>query len=286
MRNLLLINTIILIAMVSSCGSERTVIQLPDTNSSYRSTTAFVIADKSKGGADVEDQYRTELESELHHDLQSQGFKNGSGLTIKYWFAEADPGSRAGRFWIGFGVGEGKVQINVEFYDANGNHLSSTDNIGTVSGGFTGGSFSTAIDHAAEAIAEYAGKHYLGSDTSILASTTQSQGSNSGLATSPEPAPAVTPTVAPATPELTTWALSVNTIPQGAVISAYDDQQHLVELGRSPFSTTWPRLTELDVLVVKFQGRHVEIIPNKNESVIVDFSKMPPVITGGSLVEK
>ncbi len=270
---------------VSACGSQKTTVR-DASNAIYKSSTITVVADATKRSFQTDDQYRVEFENKLMERLERKAFTTGSGLTLKYWLSDADEGSRSARFWLGFGAGTGKFKVIVEFYDVNGNKLSETENVGTVSGGFTGGSFSAAILNSAESIAAYAKKTYYSKDAVPIAATTST--SPSPLASSApgasQPARSSSIVTTPA-PGLKTWQMAINTNPTGAIIKAYDANQNLVQIGKSPASFLWPLLTEADTLVVVWQGRQLSLLPTFLESISVDFSQNPPVVKGGTVIE-
>jgi hypothetical protein len=89
---------------------------------------------------------------------------------------------------------------------------------------------------------------------------------------------------AAATNPLSIWTLAINTKPQGAAVARYDSQQQRQQIGNTPLATAWPHITDADVVVVMYQGRRVELFPNRNQAVLVDFTQAQPVITGGTSV--
>ena len=298
-----------LFALCASCGSQRTIVSNTGTqNINYKSSTVTIQFDATKGGVQVDSQYKAQLENELRKQLANKGFSQGPGLVLQYWFADADEGSRFARAWVGFGVGTGKIQVAVEFHDANGQRLATTNSIGTVSGGFTGGSFSEAISRAADSISDYARNVYLGPTTVLAPLPSQPQqppppSSNPPVPLASPTAPAApSPTISPAPPQQTstpsppvaqvpppvsglqTWQLAINTNPPGAIIQAYDKNQNLYRVGLSPTGFLWPLLTQTDALVIFFQGRQLTVIPNSNESLFIDFSKQPPEVCGATVI--
>ena len=110
----------------------------------------------------------------------------------------------------------------------------------------------------------------------------------SGAAPAPQPAvqpaPVAIAPVIPA-PGLKTWQMAVNTNPPGAIIQAYDGNQELYQIGKSPAGFLWPLQTQADALVVIWQGRQVSLLPTFMESISVDFSQHPPVVKGGAVID-
>ena len=101
-----------------------------------------------------------------------------------------------------------------------------------------------------------------------------------------QPAPTVRNVAAtPTGPTGPSWALAVNTIPAGAIVSSYDDNQRLKEIGRAPFTTVWSARSKSDSLVVSYQAQTVTIIPLENHSITIDFNSIPPTVTGGRVLE-
>ena len=304
-----------LAVFASGCGSSRTSVY-EGNKTNYKSSSMVIQVDTNKQGAQIDAKYRIEFEQTLRQSLLNKGFRDGNGLIVKYWFSEADEGSRAARYFVGFGTGTGKLQIVVEYYDSNGNKLSATSNEGTVSGGTFGGNFSEAIKNATDAIATFAQRTYLGRDTNpapkpIVQQQQPVQVAPPPSSPAPTPPPAAaeppanqppsTPVVGsvpapPTTPApqstapapnagLKTWQIAVNTIPSGALIKAFDANQELYQVGKSPAGFLWPIQTQADAMVIIFQGRQVTLLPNTMESITVDFSKQPPEVKGATIID-
>jgi hypothetical protein len=79
------------------------------------------------------------------------------------------------------------------------------------------------------------------------------------------------------------WALAVNSNPPGAQIDIYDlSTQRPVEKGQTPFVRHyWQPRTENDAIRVRYQGNVVEIAPERNKAVFVDFSQAEIKVEGG-----
>lgn len=285
--------TFVIMALVA-CGSQRTTVH-EGANANYKSPTVTVMHDASKKSVQVDDAHRMEFEATVKRLLIKRGFTEGGGLVLKYWFSDADEGSRSARFWLGFGAGTGRLQVSVEYYDSAGNKLANTDNVGTVSGGFSGGSYTEAIVNASEAIAAYTKKTYYGREATVVAAAPAAPAPVTVAAQPVTASPPTAPVVQPSAPVvapvpapkagLQTWQLAVNTNPQGAIIKAYDDDQALYQIGKSPAGFLWPLQTQADALVIFWQGRQVSLIPQAGESVTVDFTKHPPEVKGATIID-
>jgi hypothetical protein len=81
--------------------------------------------------------------------LGQAGSPNGQ-IQITEW----DPGSRALRYWIGFGSGTGHVTVMVDVPGADGASSLRGQVVGTVKGGLWGGASTNAAEAAAKAIAD------------------------------------------------------------------------------------------------------------------------------------
>jgi hypothetical protein len=89
-------------------------------------------------------------------------FKEGGDqvLTIRGVLVGFDPGSQAMRYWVGFGAGSGEVIADTTFLEANQGAVARGAAKGTVSGGWFGGSTSSACDRVAKAIIDFIKANY------------------------------------------------------------------------------------------------------------------------------
>ena len=279
---------------MAGCGAQRSTVR-SSTNDSYKSSSVSIVVDTSKRSVPVEDKYKDEFALVLKQRLETKGFKEGNGLILRYWFSQADEGSRSARYWSGFfGAGTAKMLVSVEYYDVNGAKMAETDNEGTVSssGLNFGGSYSEAILNSAEAIASYTKKAYFAKDANPVAVVSPAAPVTSlgTTALAPQQAPSLQPAplsaVALAQPAiaLKTWQMAVNTNPQGAIIKAYNVNQELYQIGKSPAGFLWPLQTQADAVVIMWQGRQVALLPTFMESISVDFTQQPPVVKGATVL--
>jgi hypothetical protein len=132
-----------------ACGTARTAVE-DRSDQMARARTIQVIVPSRTHNAFAED-----LAVELYEET---GFAYGSGTTLRYRFVGFTEGSRARRFLFGGigNVGETSIIIETEFVDQNGEVLARIQTEGRIDNGFMGGGMSSAIERAAEDIAEYA----------------------------------------------------------------------------------------------------------------------------------
>ena len=82
-------------------------------------------------------------------------FREGDELSATYRFVQVNQGSRAKRYFIGFGAGKGTLTIEVTFRMKDGTEAGKIDVGGEISVGVFGGEFDTAISKAAAEAATY-----------------------------------------------------------------------------------------------------------------------------------
>lgn len=85
--------------------------------------------------------------------------KVDKGPSLRWEVTRVDPGSRALRYFVGFGAGKGTFNARATLLDSKGNILTTTDTEGDQVMGVGGGSFDSAIEEAAENIAEFANRN-------------------------------------------------------------------------------------------------------------------------------
>lgn len=84
----------------------------------------------------------------------------GKKLVVESSLIEFDPGSGSARYWVGFGAGEGKIRVNVDFKDELGNVVAQGQAVGGVSGGWGGGSLDDAMERLVDSIADFVRDNY------------------------------------------------------------------------------------------------------------------------------
>ncbi|MEY2438837.1 MAG: hypothetical protein QOI34_222, partial [Verrucomicrobiota bacterium] len=82
-------------------------------------------------------------------------FQRGNQLTIKWQLVTYREGSRALRYVVGFGAGQGKVVVKARFLDERGREVAALQSEGTITMGAFGGAYQTALSKCADAIAKY-----------------------------------------------------------------------------------------------------------------------------------
>jgi hypothetical protein len=100
--------------------------------------------------------FETKLREALFHAKEPAfNFRDGDELTATYRFVQLNEGSRAKRYFIGFGAGKGTLTIEIRFRLKDGTDVGKIDVGGELSVGVFGGEFDTAIAKAAEQAAAY-----------------------------------------------------------------------------------------------------------------------------------
>ena len=64
------------------------------------------------------------------------------------------------RYWVGFGAGSGEIIVDVGFSDPSGKQVARANARGSVSGGWFGGSTSSACDRVAKALLDFIKANY------------------------------------------------------------------------------------------------------------------------------
>jgi hypothetical protein len=80
-------------------------------------------------------------------------FVKGPGMTLRWRVVESDRGSRALRYLVGFGAGQGRFRVLVTLLDEKKQVLATKEFRGTQTMGMGGGSFKGAVRDAADATA-------------------------------------------------------------------------------------------------------------------------------------
>jgi hypothetical protein len=80
-------------------------------------------------------------------------FVKGPGMTLRWRVVESDRGSRALRYLVGFGAGQGRFRVLVTLLDERKQVVATKEFRGTQTMGMGGGSFKGAVRDAADATA-------------------------------------------------------------------------------------------------------------------------------------
>lgn len=134
---------------LTACNSMNVNSTLEKQDNSYN---GYQIVNNS--GSHIDQQITTRFEQSLNKQLQRYGYQNGSDLKIAYRIEAYDPGSRAARYWIGFGAGAAEATIRTTLSDVKGKKLGEVDSDATLKWGFFGGNSLNTIDNSAAHIAK------------------------------------------------------------------------------------------------------------------------------------
>jgi hypothetical protein len=145
----------------AGCGSGKFTVQDPPTvafnHFGQVTVTPFTVdgvdnlpLEKKQKALDV----AAEISGMVRDQLDSRGIFPGGGRTliISGCLIGFDPGSQALRYWVGFGAGSGEMVVDTTFSDSAGGTIARGNSRGSVSGGWFGGSTSSASKRVAKAI--------------------------------------------------------------------------------------------------------------------------------------
>jgi hypothetical protein len=155
-KGLLSLVLISVLVFCVGCGVGRNlVVKPPETKVRAASATAS----EANSSVSVPTEVKSEFQTKLDKYLYDEGaFKKGSELKIKYRFIQYEPGSQFSRWFLGGigNAGEGSLMIEAKFFDSGDQELATIQTEGRIGSGFFGGSYSQALDKAAEKVAEFA----------------------------------------------------------------------------------------------------------------------------------
>lgn len=103
--------------------------------------------------------YRQTFEKKLNEMLYGKDgvfVKSTAGNVLHWEVVKADPGSRALRYFVGFGAGKGIFLVRTDLMDRKGKMIAGEDEEGDQVMGVAGGSYDSAIEEAAEKVARFA----------------------------------------------------------------------------------------------------------------------------------
>ncbi len=143
--------------LLAGCGSGRLTVMDPLDAGDF---VSGVRVQQAKGTVPAEPEMTQEFETLLKEKLEEKGIKEGKSLTLSYRFIQINEGSRAARWFFGGigNAGEGTLTVEVTYLNQNGKAIAKITSEGKISSGFGGGSFSNALEHAANEIAAYTAK--------------------------------------------------------------------------------------------------------------------------------
>ncbi len=153
----LLIASLMLLLLAACATGTTMVLTPPETTMTFNNASI----EHGKDTVTVDAKASTGYESKLDELLfDSDVFAEGSELTVRYRFIQFDPGSQAARYFVGMGVGKGSMTIETVFLNEQGDEIAKIQSTGEISAGMFGGSFTEAVDKAAQETAEYAQMHF------------------------------------------------------------------------------------------------------------------------------
>jgi len=153
--------TVLLLVSLAACSGARNW-EVANRSSGDRFSRAEVRFEDSavRVNRDALRTLQAEIEERLYED---EGFQAGNDLRLYVQFQGYDEGSRFARWaltGIG-GAGEGTVTVRTRFVNPVGQVIAETRTEGSISAGFFGGSIDSALEQAAERIADYARDNFL-----------------------------------------------------------------------------------------------------------------------------
>lgn len=109
----------------------------------------------------IDSQVITIFENELRSRFNRFGYKEGDDVTISYDIQAFDPGNRALRMFVGFGLGKGTLNVKTSLKDKSGKSLGSVDTETALKMGFFGGSLNNIIRETAAKVASQIHRAYI-----------------------------------------------------------------------------------------------------------------------------
>jgi len=141
---------------LSACGTARTSVENLSEEMIHARTIRIMPGEHTVYvPTRTHSQFAEDLAEELYEKIE---FGYGDGVTVRYRFTGFDEGSRVSRFMFGGigNAGESSIIISSDFIDQNGQILATIRTEGRIDSGFMGGGMSSALERAAEDIADYA----------------------------------------------------------------------------------------------------------------------------------
>ena len=143
---------------LTGCGSGRVIdASTPEHHQNIKKVNSVAIH-AVQSPIPVTPEVRKDFEDALAKNLYEEvKFKKGNELAINYKFTSLCEGSQFQRWFTGGlgGAGEGTLIIEASFVDVSGKEVGRVKSEGRIGAGFFGGSFSNALERAAEEIAKY-----------------------------------------------------------------------------------------------------------------------------------
>lgn len=111
--------------------------------------------------SNIDPQVAMLFENALRERLQEYGYKEGDEVTISYNINAFDPGNRALRMFVGFGLGKGTLSVQTTLKDKSGQPLGAVNSETALRMGFFGGSLNNVIKATAVKVAAQIHKAYV-----------------------------------------------------------------------------------------------------------------------------
>jgi hypothetical protein len=158
--NLILPPILGLCLLLAGCITTATTVETQKPIQSFKASTAQI--SEATSTLQVPSEVHARFGQFLNDELYSKhDFQPGSGMKIIWSFSEFDEGSRALRYFVGFGAGKGKIAVHATFLDQKGQVIGAVDGFGTVVMGAFGGSYDSALRECAYEVARYATDNFL-----------------------------------------------------------------------------------------------------------------------------
>ena len=144
--------------LVSGCAGSAVETKSP---SRISGVTSVQSSEDRNDSTTAPESIRRRFQALLDEALYSENhFQRGRELTIRWRLVGYHEGSRALRYLVGFGAGQGKIVVQAIFLDPRGKEVGAIKAEGSITMGAFGGSYETALSKCADAIAEYATKTF------------------------------------------------------------------------------------------------------------------------------
>lgn len=153
---------ILLVIFLQACGSSKTlVLHKPEVKTNVKNISIVSNTSTTELPLEYQKVFETKLKDKLYKN-KKQSFKQGQDLTASYRFIQFDEGSRFARWLVaGLGnAGEGSMTVETTFLDVNGKEVGKVQTESKIGSGFFGGSISSAVEKASEALAIYIQKEF------------------------------------------------------------------------------------------------------------------------------
>lgn len=150
MKKLFSIVTVVIAFLLTGCSSIKVEDNLSDSsNVVYETYSLKNVSSKEE----IDPKVAEIFEKALDGYLNRYGYRKGNDLIINYDIKAFDPGNRALRMFIGFGLGKGTLEVNSTLVARDGKKLGSVHSESALRMGFFGGSLNSIIENTAKKVA-------------------------------------------------------------------------------------------------------------------------------------